>query len=77
MTTQTQAQRSADAFIQGWIDQATYERIACKTPRQVQRAYSYKGDEVDAYLNGVEDCKRGDDFRMRRALNISQTGSPE
>ena len=59
------------AFAEGWLSGA-YGRPA-ETPREVSSRYpDMGGAEVSAYLNGVEDGTRGDQFRLRDILDAAE-----
>jgi len=51
------------AFVQGWQDcEAETDGL---TPRTVAQDYpKYSAAEVNAYLNGADDCATGDTFRL-------------
>ena len=54
---------TAHAFARGWRDAAL--GIAAETPRQViERFQEYTSAEAEAYLNGTDDGRTGERFRL-------------
>ncbi len=72
----TPAQKSCEAFITGFREQAYHLIDAAQTPGQVCHRYpEYDLSEVIAYLNGVDDSKYNDPVRLLRALEILEGAS--